>query len=153
MSLKFLVACLGVILTFSSGVAVGQKTVSSRFEKYEKPIGITVMDWRLLGANLVLIRDKLNSAPGIVVPRLYYDWSTRKVKGVTQVDEKILGQQKIDKVKENLEIAALTAHLAAGLAISELRYADPDFEMEFRTLGTEKSTVYADYKNGKITIY
>ncbi len=130
-----------------------QRAASSRFEKYEVPAEVSVMDMVLLEANLLIIRDKLGSAPGITLPRLSYDWSRRKVKAIAQVDEKFLGEQKIDEVKKNLNITALTASLAAGLGLPEMRYADPDFEVEFLSVGKEKRTVYAEYKNGKLTIH
>jgi len=153
MRLKFLVTCVGSIFLFLTGVVVGQKAASPRFEKYEGPARFSEMDRRLLEANLLIIRDQLNSAPGIALSRIFYDWNTRKVKAVAQVDETFLGEQKTDEVKKNLLKTAKTAVLAAGLALPELQYADPDFEMEFISINKPKRTVYAEYKNGELRIH
>lgn len=153
MSLRFVVACFGVILIFSSGVAVGQKTASSRFEKYLVPAERAEMDMRLLEANLKMAHGQLEFAPGIGLPRLFYDRSTRKVKAVAFVREKFLDQQKTEEVKKNLEITAGAAFIAAALRLPELQWlpADPDFEVEF--IGKAKKSVYAEYKNGELTIH
>lgn len=161
MRLRVFVACFGVVLTFSLGVAVGQKAASSRFEKYEGPARRSEMDMRLLEANLLLIREQLLSAPGIGIPRLFYGRGTRKVVAVAFVDEKFLGQQKTDEVKKNLEITVGAAFIAAGVYLPELQWADPDFEVEFVSvpdfkkgdIRIGKESVYAEYKNGEMTIY
>ena len=134
MSLRFVVACFGVILIFSSGVAVSQKTQSSRFERYEGPPKLSEMDIRLLRANLEMAYDQLEFAPGIGLPFIYYDQSAGKVMASSHVYEKVLGEQKSSEVKENLLSAAIAAQVQADVFFPEVKvkeFPDPDFEVEF----------------------
>ena len=132
MSLKFLVACLGVILTFSSGVAVGQQAASSRFEKYDGPARRSEMDMRLLEANLEMAHEQLSFYPGIGLPFIYYDKSAGKMRASSRVNEKYLGEQKSSEVKERLLSTALATQVQAGRFFPEMaEYGNPDFEVEF----------------------
>ena len=162
MRLRFFAACFGVILTFSSGVAVGQKTQSSRFERYEGPAKLSEMESRLLGANLEMAYGQLQFSPGIGLPFIFYDRSTRKLRAQSRVDEEFLNKQKHSDVKERLLSAALAAQVQADLFFPEVEvkeFPDPDFEVEFfhvrwnaEKKGGER-VVYAEYKKGELAMY
>ncbi|MFQ5662891.1 MAG: hypothetical protein ACE5HL_03570 [Terriglobia bacterium] len=162
MSLRFVVACFGAILTFSSGVAVGQRDAPSRFERYERPAKLSEMDSRLLGAKLEIAHDQLQFSPGIGLPFIFYDRSTRKLRAQSHVDEEFLNKQKNSDVKERLLSAALAAQVQADLFFPEVKvkeFPDPDFEVEFFHIrwNAEKKggerVVYAEYKKGELAMY
>ncbi len=162
MRLRFLVACFGAILIFSSGIAVGQKAASSRFEKYEGPARLSEMDSRLIRANLEMAHDQLQFSPGIGLPFIFYDRSTRKLRAQSHVDEEFLNKQKNSDVKERLLSAALATQVQADLFFPEVKvkeFPDPDFEVEFfhvrwnaEKKGGER-VVYAEYKKGELALY
>lgn len=156
MRLRFLVACFGVILTFSSGIAVGQKAASSRFEKYEGPAKLSEMEWRLVQVNLETLRDQFEFTPGIGLPFIYYDPIAGQVKASSRVNEKYLGEQKNREVQERLLSAALQAQVEAGFFFPEVEeYADPGFEVEFYSIraGPSRKFVFAEFKQGEIVLY
>ena len=156
MRLRFLVASFGAILIFSSGVAVGQKAASSRFEKYEGPARLSEMEWRLVQANLETLRGQLEFTPGIGLPFLYYDHIAGQVKASSRVNEKYLGEQKISEVQERLLSAALQAQVDAGGFFPEVEeYPDPGFEVEFYSIraGPSRRFVFAEFKQDEIVLY
>jgi len=162
MNQRYLVVCFAGILIFSSGVAVGQKTASSRFEMYEGPARLTEMDSRLLGANLEMANEKLQFTPGIGLPFIFYDRSTRKLKASSYVDEEFLDKQKSSDVKQRLLSAAIAAQVQTDSFFPEVKvkeWPDPDFEVEFFHMkwNAEKKAservVFAEYKKGELAMY
>lgn len=167
--LLFALACVSFFLW---GAATGQKT-ESRFAEYYKTQPLDKMEWRLLQANLNIIRQRIGfDKDGVGVPDVTFDSAHHTFSAWAWVDADALEGLPTDKLKTRLTSAALAtlsetnSLFKAGRANEGLVTMD-NFEMQFRgiafgrmlenterniQLDKEAYEFYAEYKNGELTL-
>ena len=54
---SYVAVAVVIFVVFLSGVAVGQKTQTSKFAQFRVPANVSVLDWMLLQADIVALTD------------------------------------------------------------------------------------------------
>jgi hypothetical protein len=145
---RSLTIALAAAAVFSSGFALGQRaTTSSKFAKYEKQAFVSVMDWDLTKAQIMVIQQ---TVPGQIAPPTYrFDSETRKIKA-RMVMSRSLGSEAMDSLKNKLLFAANRAVAPVQAYVPEA--ADQDIEAEFVSWDQGgRFYTFADYANGQLT--
>lgn len=136
------------MVLFGSGVALGQRTATSKFEKYAKAESIDGLQWR---TTQVTIQSILANLPpdsrGTGPASVYFDWKARKAKAVVFVDSEHLERQTASETQNTLTGKAFFTLVTIQSWIPEI--SESDFEMAFVDIPRDRNP-YAEYKNGKL---
>jgi hypothetical protein len=134
---------------------VGQKDKRPWFEKYDKLMPMTLMDYYELQTNLQLIREKVMS-DGMEPADLYFDHESKKFRANVVVNSDEIRNESMDSLEKKFSTAAMWACNAAGLHIDGFDFTR-DCEVEFRGLrrnesGDIKAVKFGEWKAGKMML-
>jgi len=146
------IAVAVIFVVFLSGVAVGQKTHASQFAKYHAPVNVSGLEWMLLQADIVALRDSVGYGEnGLAPARFFFHPETDKITAFIPVDGNYLGKESSASVREKLSKRAASILIDLRISIPEL--SEQNFEVEFKNLVGGAPVDFAEYKNGKLIIH
>ena len=149
---SYIALSVAIIVVFLSGVAVGQRTQASKFTKYRVPANVSTLDWMLLQADIVQLREKAGYAEdGIAPPRFFFDPKADKITALVTVDGNFLGRAPSASVREKLSRKAEGILLNLRISIPEL--SQQNFEVEFKNLTGGAPVDFGEYKDGNLVIH
>lgn len=153
-----LLSALCAVSLFISGFALGEKRQPAPFAKYQGQVTWTTMDALLLTANFTIVRDNVQTYPGIPIPHVQFDRDAQRIVAVSPVDAQILDAQPAEVVKKHLLFTAKEALADTLLYIDDPSIFGDGFEVEFRSMrqndkGLTEVYNYAEFKNGKLTLH
>ncbi len=142
-----------VLVVFLSGVAVGQKARTSKLAKYLAPVNVSQLEWMLLQADIVALRDYAGYSEGGIAPaRFFFNPKADTVTAFVTVDGNFLNKEPSASVREKLSKRATTILFDLRISIPEL--SEQNFEVEFKNLvGGGAPVDFAEYKNGKLILH
>ena len=144
----YFLATLGVLL-FLCGVAVGQVTRRSKFSKYQEPAFISRADWFLLQAEISAIQAHSSSQDGVFLPHFIFVPEINKFAAIVLVDRKQLDAEPASIAKGSLMDSEVLVQAFLEHFFPEV--TNQDFEVQFKVAGSGE--VYAEYKNGELTMH
>jgi hypothetical protein len=149
---SYIAFAVGIVVAFLSGAAVGQKAQVSKFAKYRAAANVSVLDWALLQADMVALRDHVGYDPSGVAPaRFFFDPKTDKITAMVMVDGNLLGKQQSASVKGNLLRTAQGIYTDLKISIHEL--TEQDFEVEYKNLSGNGPVDFGEYRNGELVLH
>jgi hypothetical protein len=149
---SYIALAVGIVLAFLSGVAVGQKAQVSKFAKYRAPANVSVLDWMLLQADMMAVRDHvLFDQSGIAPARFFFDPKPDEITAKVLVDGNFLGKQQSASVKGNLLRTAQGIYTDLNISMYELK--EQNFEVEYKNLSGNGPVDFGEYRNGELVLH
>ncbi len=138
-------------VVFASGVAVGQRTSSSKFAKYLRASGRTEMDWIALEANVDSIRDSLPLSEALWTPVIYFD-AKQNLPGASVVISSKLATSTLEDVKAHISETYYATYSRLKAAIPEL--SEDDFVLRvLRPTLDPNHKLFAECRHGNIVFH
>jgi hypothetical protein len=142
----------GVIL-FASGVAIGQRTNASKFDKYLRPTSRTDMDFIALEASVKLIQDVIPGNKGIFIPQVFFNYQEHRPQAFVSVTSEF-EKGSLDTIKSQIIERYYLAYYGVAKSIPEL--SQDDFVLVVTRLTESPDSnrrIYAECKHGDIVFY
>ncbi len=151
MKRTYVILALGAMVVFLSGMAVGQKSQVSKFAKYHTMARFTDLDWMLLEADVMDLRERAGYDEGGAAPaRFFFDPKADKIVAFVAVDGTFLAKETSISVREKLLAIANSELFKLRLSIPEL--STQEFEADFRSLNGGPVN-FGEFKNGALVLH
>lgn len=153
MRLKLLLcaAAFAAATLFTVGIAVGQRSTTSKFERYFRPASPTQMDLITLATNLQLVREQVPPSSGVSIPELFFNYQTGQPEAVSRISPDFESAS-LDNVKRKIIELYYSAYYGLRESIPELSEDQFTFRINRYTADPEKK-LFAECRNGKIVIH
>lgn len=136
---------------FVSGIAVGQRTGTSKFTKYLRPSVRTEMDWITLDANVDSIRESLPQSGGISIPFTYFNLKENRPEAFAMISVKLM-LAPVETVKAQISEAYHVTYSRLKNQIPEL--SEDDFVLTVMSPTTDPThKLFAECKHGNIVFH
>ena len=138
-------------IIFVSGVAVGQRTGTSKFAKYLRPSVRTEMDWIALEANVDSIRSLVPRSEGIFIPQIYFNSKQDRPEAVVSISADF-EKGSLDTIKSKITEMYYLAYYGLKNDVPEL--TEDDFVLTVNRLTADSDRrLYAECKHGIIVFH
>jgi hypothetical protein len=118
------------VLLLSTGVAVGQRLNSSKYDKYFKPATLTQMDIATLEANLNSLREAIPADDNHFVPVVTFDTKEKTFKGFMGVSYRVESQP-IEEIRKMIQLQYSLLYESLKSSVPEL--SEDDFMLTVYT--------------------
>ncbi|SRR5713226_5515755 len=136
---------------FLSGIAVGQRTSSSKFAKYLRPANQTEMNVIEIDANMNAIRDRVQRGAHISIPQTRFNYTDDRPESLAEISTEF-EKAPLDVIKYEILSAYSLAYDDLKLSIPEL--SEDDFVLKiYRHKSDSADKRYAECKHGKIVFH
>jgi hypothetical protein len=112
---------------FASGIAVGQRAGTSKFNKYFRPAVHTEMDWLLLQVNVDSIRIGVEHSNGLGIPITHFDGKEHRLKARIMISDE-QAHRPVETLREQISAAYYSTHSQLFVRMPGL--SEDDFVLE-----------------------
>jgi hypothetical protein len=143
-------AVLGIAV-FGTGIAVGQRTSTSKFAKYLRPGYRTDMALITLEANLNLVRGMVPLSEGISIPQIFFNVQANQPQASAYISSDFENAS-LDSVKSKITEKYYFSYFELKQSIPEL--SEDDFVLRVIRYTTDPDKkLFAECKHGKIVFH
>ena len=136
---------------FISGLVVGQRTSSSKFDKYLRPANFVEMDYITLQVDVDNIRDQMPMRDNITTPRVYFNYKQYYPQAIVFISSDF-EKAPLDTVKGLIREKYYPTFYKLKNYIPEL--SEDDFVLKVYRFTTDPDRkLFAECKHGNVVFY
>jgi len=141
---------------FTSGIAVGQRAGTSKFNKYLRPAAHTEMDWLMLEANVSSIRRWVEHGDGLGIPVTYFNLKEHRPKARIVISDEQM-HKPVESLREQISGAYDSTYSQLFVRMPEL--SRDDFVLEVlkwtrdEHISVSTLELFAECKHGNVVFH
>ncbi len=127
---------------FTSGIAVGQRAGTSKFNKYLRPAAITEMDWIMHRVDVGSIRIGVEHGNGLGIPITDFDFKEHRLKARLMISDE-QAHRPVETLRKQISEAYYSTHSQLFVLMPGL--SEDDFVLEvLKMTKAEHSSAFWD---------
>lgn len=148
---KMIVCAFAGIALFGAGIAVGQRTSASKFDKYLHPATRTDMDFIALETNVENIRSLMPMDKGMSTPTVFFSYKEGQPQAIVTISSEF-EKGSITTIKNQILEKYYLTYFGLKQAIPEL--SEDDFLLKVvRVTQDPEHNLFAECRHGNIVFH